>query len=128
MVNIESNALISYHPKEYGVPDLSLKFNGSEIIALEVTGTERQRGSDYWIRPDKLIFAKKHTDQDVWIVLHYGKPQEKFVWIQPDNDKSYSHTKIKIRGAVEYYVSFKDHDKEVHTSQEFYDYVIQKLK
>ncbi|MGE0083222.1 MAG: hypothetical protein AB7S75_02245 [Desulfococcaceae bacterium] len=123
----DTTAYISQHPDEQGEPDLSLRFLDTEIIALEVSGTEQKRGSGYWIRPDKLEYSKNHPERDVWIVLHYQKPKECFIWIKPDNQREYKYIKKNLKGAEEHYVVFDEADSEVKSSQEFYDCVSNNL-
>ncbi|MEO6404890.1 MAG: hypothetical protein ABIY51_15995 [Ferruginibacter sp.] len=64
--------LIEKHPDEKGKPDLDISTNENPDVVLlkvEVTGTERLRGTGYWVRPDKLEYAENHPDEDVWIVF-----------------------------------------------------------
>jgi hypothetical protein len=119
------------HPSESGKPDLLItdKDTKIEILMLEVTGTETMRGEGYWIRPDKLEYAQKHIDKDVWIALHYKNPKEKIIWIKPEKDTlSKKIEDINIRGAIEKYIVFRDSDKEIKTSHEFKEYISKKLK
>ena len=118
------------HPEESGEPDLIIQDNESkiEILLLEVTGTEYMRGEGYWVRPDKLEYAANHLDKDVWIALHYQNPAEKIIWIKPEQDTTEKKIKdINIRGAIEKYMIFFDSDKEVRTSKEFKDHILNKL-
>jgi len=124
----ESTEFIAEHPGEKGDPDLSLAFGGREVIALEVSGTGTQRGQDFWVRPDKLKYAQNHPERDVWIVLHYRKPKERFVWIKPDLSKNYEDKERVIRGVSERYVIFDNNSEEVKSSAEFSNYVAQKVK
>lgn len=119
------------HPDESGAPDLLIRDHLSqmEIILLEVTGTEFMRGDGYWVRPDKLQYVSNHPDKDVWIALHYKNPKEKIIWIKPESNTSSKKTKnIDIRGATEKYVIFNDGDEEIKTSQQFKDYILDKIK
>lgn len=116
-----SNELIKSHPKESGKPDIevSSQSSSSPLMAVEVTGTNRMRGNDYWVRLDKLNYSKNHPEENVWIVLHYAEPHEKFVFIKPNNQAQYT-TKVKeIRGTDEHYVVFDDFSPEVKSQIEF---------
>lgn len=124
----DTTDFIKQHPDEHGSPDLKLIIDGDELIALEVSGTERQSGSDYWVRPDKLTYAQKHSEKDVWIVLHYKLPKERFIWLKPILEKQYQFQEKEIRGAIEYYVTFNDGDDEIKSSKEFQEYVLEIVK
>jgi hypothetical protein len=118
----DSEDIIDMHPEEKGVPDLDIvnKTTGGIIAKVEVTGTAQMKGDDYWVRPDKLIYARKHKDENVWVALHYQKPSEKVVFIKPDINKEYKHQERQMsHGGVEYYVSFNESDKEVKTLEDF---------
>lgn len=113
----DSREFIPDHPEEAGKPDLEVRIKGEDrVLALvEVTGTERFRGGNpptYWVRPDKLAYAKNHPDEDVWILLHYAEPQEHIVAIKPDGAMERAVSEIEIRGATEHYVVFSDEDPE----------------
>ncbi|ACV25469.1 hypothetical protein [Kangiella koreensis] len=117
----DSDEFIPQHPDESGAPDLAVVNNdtGSIVMRVEVTGTEAMRGSDYWVRPDKLTYCQNHSDENVWIVLHYQKPTEKFVFIKPDPTKEYTHKVINIRNTDEHYVIFNDTSPEVKPEEQF---------
>lgn len=112
---------IAAHPEEAGKPDMQvLTKQGSVLVLLvEVTGTETMRGNTYWVRPDKLDYAKKHPDEDVWIILHYAQPQDKFVFIKPDHGHQYKTVSKEIRDSIEYYVEFEDGSLGVKSQAEF---------
>lgn len=120
-----STEFIAGHLEQSGTPDIEVKFKGHNITVLlvEVSGTEYRRGSDYWVRPDKLQYAQDHPDQDVWIILHYAKPREKFVIIKPKQDAIYTAREVTIRGAVEYYVVFTDSSDEITSLNAFKGYL-----
>ncbi|WP_442487429.1 hypothetical protein [Halomonas litopenaei] len=120
-----STEFILDHPEEQGRPDMELVLNETSkvVMAVEVTGTEVMRGSDYWVRPDKLEYAKNHPYENVWLVLHYAKPFEKFVVIKPDTDKEYPFVIKSIRGTDEKYVIFNDRSPEVVTVEHFREYL-----
>lgn len=120
---------IDGHPDESGKPDIEVKLKGHEICVLmvEVTGTERRRGSDYWVRPDKLSYAQSHEALDVWLILHYALPCEKFVIIKPKSRFRYTAQSFNIRGAVEHYVVFTDRSEEIVSLKEFKQYLNQKM-
>ena len=122
--------LIPHHPEEAGRPDLEVvcRSNGTQLLLVEVSGTESKRGDDYWVRPDKLEYASSHPDQDVWIVLHYAKPEETVVYIKPDLQRGYDFTEVKIRGATEHYVIFSDGDAEVVDAGVFASHVLKKIE
>lgn len=117
------------HSKEKGAPDLSVRVKGSgiEIILLEVSGTENMRGKEYWVRKDKVDYVKNHPDLDIWIVLHYKLPIERFIWLKIEPSKNYV-TKIQnIKGADEFYVLFNDDDSEIFSSLNFHNYIMNKI-
>lgn len=124
-----TTGFIGHHPKEAGKPDIevSLKETGMVLLFIEVTGTERMRGTSYWVRPDKLDYAKHHPSEDVWVVLHFVEPEEKFVFIKPDLTVSYVIVTKEIRGSIEKYVEFNDGDVEVVKFQDFKDHLLRKL-
>ena len=125
-----SSELIPHHPEEAGSPDLEVVCcgNGTRLLMVEVSGTEFKRGDDYWVRPDKLEYASKHPDQDVWIVLHYSTPAETVIYIRPDLQRQYDVTNIEIRGATERYVIFSDGDEEVVDAGVFASHVLEKIE
>ena len=125
-----SDMLIKAHPDEKGKPDIDLLHKHAPkttILKIEVTGTERMRGSDYWIRPDKIEYAENHPDEDVWIILHYSEPTEVFKFIQPIKGKAYNRTEITIKGAGEIFCIFQEGDTELKTKEEFSAYLKNKL-
>jgi len=125
-----STELMKEHPDEAGKPDLEVVLKVDEsacIVLVEVTGTETKRGTDYWIRPDKLEYCKNHPEQDVWIVLHYQNPQEQVVFIKPNHFEEYTVTKIVIKSSTEHYVIFTDTSPELRTGEEFSAYLINKV-
>lgn len=102
-----SNLFIAEHPSESGRPDIEVisKQNTQPVlITVEVTGTESMRlgTTTYWVRPDKLKYARNHPEQDVWIILHYANPFECFVFIKPNKTKTYPVSKRDIRGSIEH--------------------------
>lgn len=122
----DSTEIIREHAAEQGVPDLSIsnKDNPDNVLVrIEVTGTERLRGDGYWVRPDKLEYAENHPDQDVWIVLHFAEPEEKFVCIKPAQGKKYQRHEINIKGAGEIFCIFNDGDEEIKTVDQFLQHI-----
>lgn len=117
----DTTEMIKAHPDEAGKPDIEVwRKEGSRLLMrVEVTGTERMRGDDFWIRPDKLKYCQNHPEQNVWIILHYAQPKERFVLVKPDGRKQYPYKVVNIRGTDEYYVSFTTQDAEVRTRQQF---------
>ncbi|EKO5152158.1 hypothetical protein ACK2J6_003672 [Vibrio fluvialis] len=117
----DSNELIKAHPEEQGKPDVEVYTddNSTTIMLVEVTGTQKMRGNEYWIRPDKLSYCQNHPEQDVWIILHYSEPTEKFVFVKPIANKQYRYVVMNIKGTDEYYVPFNDLDEEVTSFEEF---------
>lgn len=85
------------------------------------------QGIDYWVRKDKIEYIQNHKKRDIWIVLHYQLPKEKFVWLKISNNKSYLTKVIKVKGAGEHYVVFTNEDEEVKQSSYFKDYILAKL-
>ncbi len=117
---------IRSHPKETGRPDIEIVLKDDQSVILlfvEVSGTEKKRGNDYWIRPDKLQYCQNHPDKDVWILLHYALPEEKIVFIQPNLTKKYHYIEIDIRNSKEYYVIFDDFSPETKSEEEFKSYL-----
>jgi hypothetical protein len=117
----DSTEIIKEHPDEKGVPDLNvyIKNTDSIIMLIEVTGTETMRGSDYWVRPDKLQYAENHPDENVWTALHYSEPNELIRFLKHIPGKKYKQVTRPIRGADEIYCSFEDHDDEILTLEKF---------
>lgn len=125
----DSMEFIEGHPDEAGKPDIEVKLKGQNIsvMMIEVTGTEQRRGSDYWVRPDKLTYAQSHLEIDVWLILHYALPREKFVIIKPKANFPYLAQDFTIRGAVEHYVVFSDSSDEIVSLNDFRQYLNRKL-
>ncbi|WP_228116780.1 hypothetical protein [Xanthomonas citri] len=127
-----TSEFIAHHPEEPGKPDLEVgvKDENRLLAVVEVTGTERFRGDNpptYWVRPDKLAYAKSHPDQDVWIVLHYAEPTELIVVIKPDSAKKYPVENITIRESIERYVIFSDNDPECVALDVFAQHLISQI-
>jgi len=122
--------LENVHSEEKGEPDLSIRLHSSEIeiIALEVSGTEKMQGNDYWIRKDKIDYIQNHPERDLWVVLHYKLPKEKFIWLKFIPEKSYQTTVINIKGADEYYVILTNDAEEIKLSDYFRKYILAKIK
>ena len=125
----DSVEMIDHHPAESGKPDLSVHLVGvaDPITTIEVTGTDFRRGNDYWVRPDKLAYAQRHPDEDVWIVLHYSKPNELVVAIKPDPSKRYVAQRKTIRKSIELFVVFNPSDSEVHDFSVLVRHIRQKV-
>jgi hypothetical protein len=125
----DTTEFIKAHPDESGKPDIEVinKDNGVVLIFVEVSGTERMRRGDYWVRPDKLTYAQNHVSDDVWIILHYREPQEKFIFIKPCLDTDYGYNEVKIGETVEHYVFFNDGMDECKTIEEFRQHLLSKL-
>jgi len=129
-LGVDSNDYLeNIHSKEKGAPDLSIRLHNStiEIIALEVSGTEKMQGDDYWIRKDKIDYIQNHQERDIWIVLHYQLPKEHFVWLKIIYNKSYLTKVMNIKGGDEYYVVFTKDAEEIKQSDYFKDYILAKL-
>ncbi|MFQ2042433.1 hypothetical protein [Aeromonas caviae] len=122
----DTNTFIAGHPTEAGKPDLEVKLQecGRVIMLLEVTGTEFMRGTKYWVRPDKLRYFENHPTEDIWLVLHFLRPVEKFVFIKPDPQKRYAISEKEIRGSIELYVEFSDADQEVVSMEHFRNHLL----
>lgn len=117
--------MIEKHSDESGSPDLEVKYKSSDkpFMYIEVSGTETMAGTGYWVRPDKLEYARRYPEKDVWIILHYQNPVEKFIIIKPDNNKQYYYNEIRrSNGATDYYVIFNDEDSDVKSLKEFKNY------
>jgi hypothetical protein len=76
---------------------------------------------------DKLSYAQRHPEIDVWLILHYALPREKFVIIKPKATFAYVAQNFTIRGAIEHYVVFSDRSDEIVSLNEFKEYLIRKL-
>lgn len=126
----DSIDMILEHPKESGKPDIEVHLRDTKavLIFVEVTGTEVMRGDSYWIRPDKLAYAEAHPDQDVWIILHYATPSEKFVFIKPSPGKTYTPVPKVINESTELYVEFWDKDDEAIEFEEFKYHLVELVK
>lgn len=119
----DTNQFIPKHADESGKPDLEVGLKDAPdkvLLQIEVTGTKVMRGTGYWVRPDKLAYAKNNPGQDVWTILHFAEPEEKFIFIKPDTGKEYSRVEKVIGAATEYYVEFFDQSEEVMTQEEFF--------
>lgn len=126
-----STEFIAEHPKEAGRPDIEVVTTDARqlpLLAVEVTGTEQMRGSSYWVRPDKLEYVRAHPEQEVWLILHYAEPQERFVFIRPSRSKHYQPVEKVIRGAKEHYVEFTDDSPEVVPCELFGRSVIEQIE
>ena len=123
-----TNEFIAGHPDEAGKPDLEIRMahNGATILWLEVTGTEFMRGETYWVRPDKLEYAKNHPELDVWLALHFASP-EKFVFIKPNPNTNYAPVLEKIRQSGEWMVHFDDNHADVIPVQDFVQHLKNKI-
>lgn len=126
----DTNAFIAEHPEESGKPDIAIRYGKEEttLILVEVSGTERMRGTTYWVRPDKLAYAENHPDIDVWIVLHYAEPEEKFIFIKPVAGEKNRVVSKEIRGSIEHYVEFDDANKCVVSKEVFRDHLISRIQ
>jgi len=120
----DTNAFIPAHPDEQGKPDLEIRLahTGATVMWIEVTGTEVMRGDDYWVRPDKLAYAANHPDRDVWVVLHYAKP-EQFVFIQPNPATRYVAELKRIGDSDERMVIFNNRHPDVKSQAVFADHL-----
>ncbi|MED4554077.1 hypothetical protein P9305_15200 [Lysinibacillus capsici] len=109
-----------FHPNESGSPDLKISNrHGITVAYVEVTGTEKMRGDGYWVRKDKLTYAQNHSNLNIWIILHYQHPEERFIFIKPRKNYEYYTNKIQINDIEEKYVIFNDEDYEVKSLDEF---------
>jgi len=115
------------HSQKKGAPDLCIKYLGQTLVFLEVSGTERKKGEDFWVRKDKIDYIQANRQEDVWIILHYQLPKEQFIWLKIDHQKKYLTQKINVKGAEEYYIIFTPHDREITSSQHFKDCIIRKI-
>jgi len=122
----DSIDIIWDHPAESGKPDIEVRLRETKSVILiaEVTGTESMRGDTYWVRPDKLAYANSHPDQNVWIILHYAKPSEKFVFIKPPLGREYTQVQKVINQSTEIYVEFTDDDEGVFGFEEFRNHLV----
>lgn len=103
---------IAEHPNESGAPDLTVYKNGQSCMYIEVTGTEYKRGTEYWLRPDKIQYFNSHPEKNIWFVLYFNS-ENQLVFIKPERDKKYTPTLKMINGSGENMVEFSDDDDEV---------------
>ena len=80
------------------------------------------------VSPDKLEYVRAHPEQEVWLILHYAEPQERFVFIRPSRSKHYQPVEKVIRGAKERYVEFTDDSPEVVPCELFGRSVIEQIE
>lgn len=105
-----STEFIAQHPELSGSPDLEVTdAEGNLITCVEVTGTERMRGNGFWVRPDKIKWARDNPNKPFWLALHYSEPKEMMFFHKPDPTKNYETTQVKI-GA--------DHERFIVLSRE----------
>jgi hypothetical protein len=64
---------------EAGIPDLMARKEGMEVF-IEVTGQPKAPRT-MWIRPDKIQYADKHPDKEVW--LAFVVDQDRSIWFLP---------------------------------------------
>ena len=79
------------------------------------------------MRPDKLMYANAHPDENVWVILHYAKPRERVVCVQPDPSRQYDPEDVEIRGSIERYVKFAPGDPDVKTIYEFRQWLLTRV-
>lgn len=117
----DSTEFIAQHPDEPGRPDLEvcLKRDGHVVLLVEVSGTKKMRGAAYWVRPDKLAYADNHAGDDVWVILHYAEPSEKFVIVRPLKGSSRHVMEKPIGGSIERYVEFYEGDPALVPAESF---------
>lgn len=126
----DTTEYIKNHPEESGSPDIEVVINKSGVIVVfvEVSGTENMRGDSYWVRHDKIKFIQNHPDKDIWIILHYALPEERFIFIKIRLEKEYKISSEIIKNAEEYYVEFFNGDPEIKLFEEFKSYLLQKIE
>ncbi len=111
----DSLEILKEHPKVPGEPDMAIQGpDGQFLMHLEVTGTDYQRGTGFWVRPDKIACAQRHPDQESWVALHYARAgqegKERLLFFKIDPHKTYEATMMNIRGAGEPYVVLGEED------------------
>lgn len=113
-----SKEFVGRHANEDEKVDLIIRKvdTTSPNFGIELTGTDQEKLSTYWVRPDKIEHIQQHPSEIIWIVLMYS---DKMIYIRPELNKSYSHVVKNIRGIDEHYVIFKDSDIEVKSEGEF---------
>lgn len=102
-----------------------LKGTSTEIITLEVAVAEMQRGTNYWVRSDKVTYAQGQSQKDAWVVLYCKHPTERLTWIKPGN-KEYKHEELVGITNI-HFVTFDDRSQEVYSSKNFCDYIQKKI-
>lgn len=101
-------------------PDLDIGMKGStcRIMRIEVSGAQRMRGSDYWVRADKIEYMRRNPNQNIWVALHYAEPSAQIIFVKPDITKDYPVLLLKPRDITERFISFAKGDPEVKTFSE----------
>ncbi|GAB3645074.1 hypothetical protein [Ramlibacter alkalitolerans] len=151
--------------KEIGLPDILVTCKGTgKSVMLESTGgdflgksdsfhlredtkekipgTDRNRYGEFWVRPDKIGYMRRHPETAVYLAFHYaneqlnttpgedGKPKvvppasrgrELFAFVRPDIGKEYAAQdwKNNAKGMSERFVAFFQKDPEFYTSEQF---------
>lgn len=95
---------IARHPEVSGAPDLSVSdAEGNLIVCVEVTGTERMKGDadEFWVRPDKIRWARDNPGIESWVALHYAQPKERMRFFRPEPGREYPVEERRIGGSRE---------------------------
>lgn len=95
---------IARHPQVSGSPDLSVSDDlGNLIACVEVTGTEKMKGDadEFWVRPDKIRWARDNPGIESWVALHYAQPKERMRFFRPEPGREYLVEERWIGGSRE---------------------------
>jgi hypothetical protein len=105
---------------------LFIRGTNTELITLEVTTSEIQRGSHHWVNADKIVYAQSQSKRDGWVVLYYKYPVEKLIWIKPQPKIIYKTEEV-IKGLKRPFVFFKNDSSEIYSSPKFFEYIQAKI-
>lgn len=121
--------LLLDHPDEKGRPDIDvvLRASGRVLLSVEVTGTDQMRGKGLWLRPDKLDWADRHPEREVWYAFHYTRPAERIFFWRPASKQRREVREHRIRYSVERYVEIAEDDPGLRTVAAFGVYLHAKV-
>jgi hypothetical protein len=124
----DSSKLSLDYPNAGSVQDIGVFIKGTdiELMTIKVATNGIRGGTSYWISMNKITKAQSNPKRDIWVVLYYKYPMEKFIWIKPSVEKKYKYEEL-IKGSKNHFVFFDDKSAEVHSFKEFCDYIKDKI-